>query len=277
MARLAIQCARWLVTLDAPCTHRYRFSSENINQFIDYTDCELALELMSSQLSVPVKESTSGFAYTNFKKSLLDFDSNLKRNQIDIESQQEDKRLNYFLQKFGINSLDNKNYEIHHIKGAKTHYIENGHNKTYYDDILAKLENNDERLLNELDHIVMLPGWFHRYCTSKHIEFNNRKDYYQALKNVLMKLKDSLENEIKFEEKQEQRRNDGKKPLKERRKLLCDIKCLGFNEKSIDNAIRSIKNLASVTGNDRYIIDCLRKCYEYLRQQIINNVININI
>ena len=41
------------------------------------------------------------------------------------------------------------------------------------------------KLEKELEHIVLLPIWFHNYLHGKHIKFNSRNKYYELLEKML--------------------------------------------------------------------------------------------
>ena len=223
----------------------------------DYIDSELALRLMYEEENK--KPSSNGYAYTRFRKQLIDIDSSLKQ----ITDNDIDDKIKSYLSKFGINQI-NATHEIHHMAGSETHFFENGKDRVYYDNLINKLRSNDKQLVDELKKIVIIPGWLHRYCHAKNKNYSNRRDYYKLLREILLSLDQQNDKENKIIDKQ---------------KLYSEIKCIRFNGTNVNTALNSIRNLASIRGNnnDQRLIEPLKQCYGMLRDEILDIVRNMTI
>lgn len=186
---------------------------------------------------------TADYAYDEFK----DFISNYKIGGTE--------KLITYLSEYGFEKVAGSGYVIHHFDNTGiTHYIEGGKTKQEYQiyrDILQR-KKHDPKMLSELtkqiQHIVLLPAWFHNYI--KHVpqakNFTQRQQFYELMKSVL------LTNQA-YEE----------------------IKALKFDGSSVVTALKSIRNLSLInneTSDD--IIKALRKLYKNIQNNLIDHLTN---
>ena len=160
-----------------------------------------------------------------------------------------------YLSKYGFKKAAGSGYVIHHFDNTGiTHYIEAGKTKQEYQiyrDILQR-KKHDPKMLSELtkqiQHIVLLPAWFHNYI--KHVpqakNFTQRQQFYELMKTVLL-TKQAYEK----------------------------IKALNFDGSSVVNALKSIRNLSLINNESSDdIIEDLRSLYEKIQNNLIDHLIN---
>ena len=184
------------------------------------------------------------------------------------------------IKKYGIQRLKRSGYVIHHI-GESSHFIETGRKYSEYKEMLSILKdenlNNElaknftnvplitkatdinnlsrlellKALLDEINHIILLPAWYHNYLHQNNISYNNAAQYYTEMENLVKKY---------YQNRQDQNHNV--------------IKELQFNGQSIKSALNSIYNLATVANNQNKseIIKQLTAVYQKIYKKIIKQL-----
>ena len=184
------------------------------------------------------------------------------------------------IKKYGIQRLKRSGYVLHHI-GESSHFIETGRKYNEYKEMLSILKdenlNNElssnfskvalvtnatdinnlnrlellKALLDEINHIILLPAWYHNYLHQNNIAYNNVTQYYTEMEKLLKDYHNS-------------RQQKGYNIIKE----------LQFNGNSIKTALNSIYNLATVANNQNKseIIKQLTAVYQKIYKKIINQM-----
>lgn len=157
------------------------------------------------------------------------------------------------LKRFGVERIYGSGYVIHHFKNAPYHYLSKSKNRKYDYAELARILNDKnykkvirKRIIEEeLPHTVLLPEWFHNWCT-KHknrIEkLTTRKEYYNLMAGLLKS-----------------------------KKTYNEIKALQFNNKTFYSALKSIEALA-ITAEIDYrekVMNTLNGIFDELRESVM--------